>query len=189
MKKLMIIVAVACAALASQAASFNWKTGAANQVYVMNTTDKLVSGTAYLFDTGVVTQQMVIDAFSAGTDISSLSGLDNSSVSAGVVAAKTGSGMFDWGDPGDTLNAYFAVLANVGGQDYLYLSTTAQGGALESGFTTIQFKEKETSQLAAMGASAGYQGAGWYTAAVPEPTSGLLLLLGMAGLALKRKQA
>ena len=29
---------------------------------------------------------------------------------------------------------------------------------------------------------------GW-TAAVPEPTSGLLLLLGMAGLALRRKQA
>ena len=29
---------------------------------------------------------------------------------------------------------------------------------------------------------------GWYSA-VPEPTSGLLLLLGMAGLALKRKRA
>ena len=33
-------------------------------------------------------------------------------------------------------------------------------------------------------------GAGWYmTAAAPEPTSGLLLLLGVAGLALKRKRA
>lgn len=29
----------------------------------------------------------------------------------------------------------------------------------------------------------------WSTASVPEPTSGLLLLLGMAGLALKRKRA
>ena len=29
----------------------------------------------------------------------------------------------------------------------------------------------------------------WQTASVPEPTSGLLLLLGMAGLALKRKRA
>ena len=30
---------------------------------------------------------------------------------------------------------------------------------------------------------------GWAATAVPEPTSGLLLLLGMAGLALRRKQA
>jgi hypothetical protein len=34
-----------------------------------------------------------------------------------------------------------------------------------------------------------FKAAGWQTAAVPEPTSGLLLLLGMAGLALRRKQA
>lgn len=188
MKKLMIIAAVVCAAIASQAASFNWKTGAANQVYVMNTTDKLSTGTAYLFDAAAVTQQTVIDAFLAGTSIATLSSIDNSSVASGVIAAKTGADMFDWGNPGQTLNAYFAVLANVEGQDYLYLSTTANGGALESGFTTLQFKEKATSQLAAMDASAGFQTAGWYQS-VPEPTSGLLMLLGMAGLALRRRRA
>ena len=38
--------------------------------------------------------------------------------------------------------------------------------------------------------TATYAGAGWYqAAAVPEPTSGLLILLGVAGLALKRKRA
>jgi hypothetical protein len=35
--------------------------------------------------------------------------------------------------------------------------------------------------------STAYQSKDW--AAVPEPTSGLLLLLGVAGLALRRKQA
>jgi hypothetical protein len=30
---------------------------------------------------------------------------------------------------------------------------------------------------------------GWATAAVPEPTSAMLLLLGMAGLALRRRRA
>ena len=29
----------------------------------------------------------------------------------------------------------------------------------------------------------------WQTAAVPEPTSGLLMLVGLAGLALRRKRA
>lgn len=35
--------------------------------------------------------------------------------------------------------------------------------------------------------STGTTAGGWSTASVPEPTSGILLLLGMAGLALKRK--
>jgi len=37
-------------------------------------------------------------------------------------------------------------------------------------------------------AATSYSSAGWYTA-VPEPTSGLLLLIGMAGLALRRRRA
>ena len=35
-----------------------------------------------------------------------------------------------------------------------------------------------------------FAGAGWYTtASVPEPTSGLLMLVGLAGLALRRRRA
>ena len=39
------------------------------------------------------------------------------------------------------------------------------------------------------GGTGGTQIASWSSAAVPEPTSGLLMLLGMAGLALRRKRA
>ena len=57
--------------------------------------------------------------------------------------------------------------------------------------STYSFNESMTGDIWALNgaASAGYSGAGWYSASVPEPTSGLLLLLGMAGLALKRKRA
>ena len=40
------------------------------------------------------------------------------------------------------------------------------------------------------GAATEFKGTGWYTASsIPEPTSGLLLLLGVAGLALRRRRA
>ena len=47
---------------------------------------------------------------------------------------------------------------------------------------------KNTKALATATATIAFASGGSW-AAVPEPTSGLLLLLGMAGLALKRKRA
>lgn len=187
MKKLMIIATIVCAAVASQAASFNWKTAAANQVYVAGSTTDKYSGTAYIFNAGTTTQEAVFAALLAGTDISTLGALDSSAVSAGAVAMKTSASDLIAIDvaAGTTVNAFFAIVDT----DTFYISGNASGAAVETGYTTLSFKEKTASQMAAHDSSSGYAGAGWYTAAVPEPTSGLLLLLGIAGLALKRKQA
>ena len=184
MKKLMIMAAIVCTAVAVQAASYNWKTAAANQVYVAgSTTEKFGSGTAYLFDTAA-TGSSVAEVFAllvAGNDITGLA-IDSSTISSGAVAAKTGSNLVN---AGATLSAFFAV---VDGSDF-YISTVVSATGPDTGYETLSFKEKASSQLAAKDAASGYAGAGWYTASVPEPTSGLLLLLGMAGLALKRKRA
>ena len=57
-------------------------------------------------------------------------------------------------------------------------SDTKSGAALATGATSLNFGNQATYTQTA---------GNW--AAVPEPTSGLLMLLGMAGLALKRKRA
>ena len=66
---------------------------------------------------------------------------------------------------------------------FYFTSTDADGNTYKS----------ETIVATALGTGAGsitFEGGGtWTAAAVPEPTSGLLLLLGVAGLALKRKRA
>jgi hypothetical protein len=77
----------------------------------------------------------------------------------------------------------------VGGTDYdFYFTITDSGktftsdkknvGALATQTATIQFGNMQ---------SATQNASNWQS--VPEPTSGVLLLLGMAGLALKRKRA
>ena len=71
----------------------------------------------------------------------------------------------------------------------MYVSPVA---TLEGMPYAIDINAAATSGAAAMSASDGFKGAGWYSVAtsnVPEPTSGLLMLLGVAGLALKRTRA
>jgi hypothetical protein len=55
------------------------------------------------------------------------------------------------------------------------------------GTATIEFADDGVNKFAD---STGFTSGGWYTAAaVPEPTSGLLMLVGLAGLALRRRRA
>ncbi len=71
------------------------------------------------------------------------------------------------------------------GDDKIFFSESATVGST----TTLDFGNQSTASSTVTEISGGYQSAGWYASSVPEPTSGLLLLLGMAGLALKRKIA
>ena len=180
MKKLMIAAAIVCAAVASQASSFTWKTSATGLLYDGNTTDKY-TGTAYLFSTGDMTQQQVLTAWAAGT-LSTAGALDTQAISAGKISVGDA---FNWGNAGDDLNAF--VVVDDGSK--IFISEVVTTPADVSKTQLISFALKTGSQTAALETTTfGTQG--WYTAApVPEPTSGLLLLLGVAGMALRRRRA
>ena len=80
-------------------------------------------------------------------------------------------------------SAYAAILYTYGSGDDLQF----MGNVGKVTFESAMNVESAGMSLNLLGTSS--TPTAWSTAAVPEPTSGLLLLLGMAGLALKRKRA
>ena len=177
----MMALAVLATAAAVQAASFDWKTGTTGKLYEAGTTTLLASGTAYIFDAAANSQQSVLDAFVAGGAWTT-GNLNSKAVASGAIKA-TNAEAFSYGEGGTSYNFYIALLDG----EKLFVSDTVSVMGADVGFNTAQFNLKNASQAAAFESST-FTAGGWYTA-VPEPTSGLLLLLGMAGLALRRKQA
>ncbi len=91
--------------------------------------------------------------------------------------------------------AYSLVLVNADISSYSqledYLNTKGNEYVLYTGTSDYTVEQSTGDSLARMIYSGHIAEDSWHTVAepVPEPTSGLLLLLGMAGLALKRKKA
>ena len=185
MKKLMIIMAAIALAGVTQAASFNWKTATGQYVYKAGTSTKAGSMTAYLFDAAVVSQTVLVDGILNGgkslTDFTSLSSKATSS--AGAISTEA----FDYSPSGSpsSITAYFAIVDG----DNVFISTTANASVSDVGTAPLSFSGiSSPSKLAATEFSGTATAAGWYTAA-PEPTSGLLMLVGLGALALRRRRA
>jgi len=192
MKKLMIAAAIVCAAVVANAASFDWKTSATGKIYNPGqTTTTLASGTAYIFDSASVSQLAVLQQFYSDGTLAKGS-LDNKTVTSGAITQTAGEA-FSWGKAGDTLSSYIAL---IDGKN-IYISSIVDTKAPEISYAQIAFNCKNTSQAAVTTLTKSpesFGGAGWYTVGTepeptPEPTSALLMLLGVAGLALKRKRA
>ena len=193
MKKLIIAAAIVCAAAISQAASVSWSVSS----LLGSDGNTLTTGAGYVFCTKgdkATTIDAVTTALAAAATMEDFkSYLNNNSLTAlkGTVRSDgsisvTGVDLATSGVPAATTRVkLFAVIVDDDnfGDETKYVVTTASA--------TVKTPEASTTNTAQFNISnsATLSAANWATAAVPEPTSGLLMLLGLAGLALKRKRA
>ena len=189
MKKLMIALVAVAMGVAANAASFNWSAPSGRLFDGLGSASaNRYAGTGYLFNAATVSQTAIIAAFT------SASGVEDTlatALSTGTFASGRASASADFAGPDSSFNAYFVVLGKDGsGNDAIYISDTTVAEYTAVGAGSIEFGQQNSYSSAGFkDAASGYAGAGWYAASVPEPTSGLLMLLGMAGLALRRRRA
>lgn len=192
MKKLLIAAAIVCAAAISQAATANWNVSAANiynGVATAKTAEKISSGTAYLFDAGKMGQSALYTLLAAGGSVTAQTGyIQSLTISKGAITSTTvGYGEQSTDEQTNKYSFYLVIVDS----DKVYFSQTLADKTANKTATAVSvaFGSQGTattlSGLAPTGT--GYAGEKQWSA-VPEPTSGLLLLLGVAGLALRRKQ-
>ena len=190
MKKIMIAVCAIAFAAVTQAASVTWSSGAFTDLpscegsFGFSYSDDIM---AYVWEfsasdwasAGLNSAADVWSAYNKGTlDIANAnSGLADWLSGSADIAGGTG-----WKE-GDTVYAAVLYLHNDAGDftkpDY-YMANVTSGTASDAG--NIVFELGNT-----VGGLGGTTATTW--AAVPGPTSGLLMLVGLAGLALRRRRA
>ena len=177
MKKVMMAVAIVCAAVVTQAAQVTWT---ANSIAPTSSTSYYAM---FLDVTGIAgatadsVAKSIIDGTFAGNTMYEGAAVYNASKSQVAVAfaKKTANGTYANEQTVSYMTIVFDAASAADAQNYLVTSGDAPA----------------TGTFSAAGLLAVAQGsqAGKTWTAVPEPTSGLLMLVGLAGLALRRRRA
>lgn len=183
MKKLIMATVVAFTAIMSHAAAVDWSAQKVVDPWTSATAGKMTPCNAWVgyaimasdYTTVMAdlaagkTDSLVASAIGSGAKVSSNKGAFSATGAAGNVAA----GSQDF---------YMIVFnaSSIASATHYFVSdkvTETIDGSLD---TVINFGAQDTKSSSA---------AGWTSMAAPEPTSGLMLLLGMGVLALRRRRA
>ena len=180
----MMAAAIVCAAVGVQAATVTWNS-VMDFVY-----DGTGTGTPI---TDGHTAYVILESF-AQSDFAAAYAAGNGDAAATLAAAganQVGDGTTYYGmvlgndfTSSTGVNAYMVVFDT----DKVYISESYEivADPLDATVGSLDIMATTGSDSSPLSATA-YTGAGWYN--VPEPTSGLLMLLGVAGLALRRRRA
>ena len=176
MKKLIVATGIVLSVMCASAASYSWK---AYNDYFADTSDADLAGKVYLFDANAY-ELATVTAGLESSGLSALSGALGSTDLSGAAFTLTGTGLGS--NAADTVASMYAIVVSTDEKNYWAAPTvdvTLNDAIRGGGIASFNFGAVDSV------AWTGEVG----SASVPEPTSGLLMLLGVAGLALRRRRA
>ena len=203
MKKLMIAAAMVCAAALSHGAVCQWNISGSGVLTapsgVTFASGTLSTATMYIYESTLSSTALNTERANLLAALKTNSTPSGYTTSYELVDGKLSGQKLPDGtadtppNVGDKRAFYGVVIVeDTKGNTYAFFTTSAQNKAAAlatNGGTDVALTQSSTTLYGMTQTAAS--GPGWYqiAEAVPEPTSGLLLLLGVAGLALKRKRA
>ena len=188
MKKLMIVAAVALVATAVQAATVNWASGTFTNTGLPSGTSCYGAATAYFYE---ITESQfttwgddMSKVYAAKADLGD--SIANADIKANGKANVTTGGATAWTSGSSHWVAVIAeIVVGSGADAKTYYFANTLNASVGSGNNTTAL----SNYGAILHGGATGTAATWQTASVPEPTTGLMLLIGIGVMALKRKRA